>query len=951
MRKLKEHEYRSIWVRIIFYIMWVVTLSCRISVPASGEVLENGKIKAVFNKDGLVLIMDKKDSYSMRFIKDDFSFMVDSINIDSRNLKATNVISNSSQIEYSYHFNDYNLKIVYELKPDWQFVSKQLFIESTSKSDMRINKMVVISGALDEIPLDEYIPQTTRPEFETGEYGSFLRFENKKGLMVLVQNPFLNWERHENTFSISYNPEMDWSSEYGAFASDRACIGIYNLSGRTVSAQLIPEWKWNTDIKDSVVQDEAEIQAFTDCVNAFVLSPPNKSIKMNCGWCENDYQIDVATPEGRTEYKRIIDRSAELGLDYILYAPTHSEMGNRKETADDWGWESVLWLGMGTKIRKGLWDPEHDELPASIQEMLEYAKSKNIKLVSYLYPVMPFEGNSEWIVEGSKYHRKKRNASIGVRSFQDWLIRKLGAFYERNGIGGYSYDYTFLWYKGTSRYAQWAGWKRIKEELRRKYPEMVIDGRQLDMCYGPWTWVSGSYPHPTASDEQPESFVPFPDLHFDRVSANRQRYTAYRYRVNDYCPPVLMPGFITHQTSRSEGDTEKGGRKLRMDSFRQRDWDYLGWKYSLISSIATGGLNNIVSMIPARDMHEYENFSKPDQLFFKNWLKWTDVNRAYLLNTKFILGQPAIGKVDGTSAIIDDIGYVFLFNPNGRKMRAEFTLNDEIGLTKGETFTITELFPNKNLVHGKPKQGIFKYGDKFSIEMDGASALVLKITPNQTTQAILFNVTGDVSIQNRRITLNNVSGKVGKKYKALIVLPNSNKMEELLMNNKRIDFEQAGKVISFNIEFDGEYFGRMHQVDHYDPEFSGGTISGTFKIPDRIKEQLNERKKQWPIPWTKEDYQTTWLVPERQLLFLQIAEVKEDMEIQLKIDGEQVALSKAYSSVRAHPACFVGFYVDLSKLSTKQHTYEIQLPDLEKGQYQGLFFENIVTEYTSKLNE
>ena len=28
--------------------------------------------------------------------------------------------------------------------------------------------------------------------------------------------------------------------------------------------------------------------------------------------CENDFQIDIATAEGRAEYKRIIDRAAEL---------------------------------------------------------------------------------------------------------------------------------------------------------------------------------------------------------------------------------------------------------------------------------------------------------------------------------------------------------------------------------------------------------------------------------------------------------------------------------------------------------------------------------------------------------------------------------------------------------------------------------------------------------------
>ena len=33
--------------------------------------------------------------------------------------------------------------------------------------------------------------------------------------------------------------------------------------------------------------------------------------------CENDFQIDIATAEGRAEYKRIIDRAAELGLEQV----------------------------------------------------------------------------------------------------------------------------------------------------------------------------------------------------------------------------------------------------------------------------------------------------------------------------------------------------------------------------------------------------------------------------------------------------------------------------------------------------------------------------------------------------------------------------------------------------------------------------------------------------------
>ena len=38
-------------------------------------------------------------------------------------------------------------------------------------------------------------------------------------------------------------------------------------------------------------------------------------------WDESDYQIDVGTAAGRSEYKRIVDRNAELGVTHIVYEP------------------------------------------------------------------------------------------------------------------------------------------------------------------------------------------------------------------------------------------------------------------------------------------------------------------------------------------------------------------------------------------------------------------------------------------------------------------------------------------------------------------------------------------------------------------------------------------------------------------------------------------------------
>jgi hypothetical protein len=94
------------------------------------------------------------------------------------------------------------------------------------------------------------------------------------------------------------------------------------------------------------------------------------------GWCANDYQIDIATVAGRTEYQRIFDMASELGADHVLFAPANSEVSRREDNRDDWGWENSLWLGLGQKIRQNQWDPASGPIPASVQQMLDYAPAE-----------------------------------------------------------------------------------------------------------------------------------------------------------------------------------------------------------------------------------------------------------------------------------------------------------------------------------------------------------------------------------------------------------------------------------------------------------------------------------------------------------------------------------------------------------------------------------------------
>lgn len=707
--------------------------------------------------------------------------------------------------------------------------------------------------------------------------------------------------------------------------------------------------------------DEAEIAAYAACVRAFLIDPAPQPISVEVGWTLNDYQIDVGTEEGRAEYRRIIDTVSTLGIHTLLYAPRNSKLADRAQSTDAWSWEYVLWLGLGEKIRKGEWDPATDPIPESVSTMLDYARQKHVGLLAYVYPSIPFAKNPGWIVKRVRTDARPGSddkysyATLASRDLQDYLIRNLIEFRKRTGIAGYSFDYTWLDLAGSSSYAQWYGWRRVMETLRRHDPSIVIDGRQSYQMYGPWSWLAGSYPHPTGNDEQPESFKPFPDLHFDRVSADRARFVNYWYRNYQFAPQEVIPGYATHQTERSK---QLAGHRAEMMTtrFRPRNWDYLGFKYSFISSIATGGWNNVVDMIPARDPEEAKYFSAADKAWIRGWLEWTVANKDYLRRTRTILGQPALGRVDGTAAIEGDRGFLFLFNPNYKQLPAQFTLDATIGLAKGDKFILKELYPQAGLLLGKPHTGAWRHGDAVELPLDGASATVFELVPlGKLEKPLLLNAASagaashpTVELRNAALKILHVAGEPGTEREIGVLLPQSLAISAVTVNGSAQKFTQTGNYVEVHLRFAGARFAQAQQIA-ISPA-ADGSLRGTFAVPGRVFHQLAARKRAWPIPWTEEDYQSTWLAPKRLLLFVQAAGASDTMAMSASLDGRPLALAPAYSSVRVDPRCFVGFYADLSKIEPDtHHTIELRIPQSASVELQGIFFDNVLPQFTESI--
>ena len=238
--------------------------------------------------------------------------------------------------------------------------------------------------------------------------------------------------------------------------------------------------------------------------------------------------------------------------------------------------------------------------------------------------------------------------------------------------------------------------------------------------------------------------------------------------------------------------------------------------------------------------------------------------------------------------------------------------------------------------------GFRNAGDLVSISMDGTSAVVYEISPaaGVVSEPLLFGAPGQARIEGEALEITGVRGEAGTTEELTIAVPEGARVTTVRVNGKTVHFSASGTSVKVPVKFAGVPFARSQAGDD------------RVSIPKRVFDQLAGRRKQWPIPWTEEDYKTTWLAPERLLLFVQIAEPSDTMAVSLKLDGKDVPLEKAYSSVRRHGPSFVGFYADVSKLE-QDHEYKVELglPALRPGQFQGLFFDNVETEYTGEIVE
>ena len=157
----------------------------------------------------------------------------------------------------------------------------------------------------------------------------------------------------------------------------------------------------SAEFDDKTYTNTAERDIIIDCHEPFLMDIEDRkkfgSIKINVGWDENDYQLDITNSTLIPHYQRIFERCQQYGINHETFGPWNPLQASHQRATDNWGWEPVLWFTEGENIRQLIFNPWTDKVPNELQSLFTYANQNGVHLNAYVYPILGFENNTEWL--------------------------------------------------------------------------------------------------------------------------------------------------------------------------------------------------------------------------------------------------------------------------------------------------------------------------------------------------------------------------------------------------------------------------------------------------------------------------------------------------------------------------------------------------------------------------
>ena len=172
------------------------------SATLGAQSLSNALVRAEFGPRGLISITDRADGRTHRFTTDDFAVILGGQQLDGATLAAPARSVSAERVTYRYVAGAFTVRVSYEIRAGWHFVSKRIAISGARAIMRRVQDVTLFKQTLADEPTEDFHPTSARPSFQTADYGATMRFADGHALLVIAQNPFLHFTRNGAAFSL-----------------------------------------------------------------------------------------------------------------------------------------------------------------------------------------------------------------------------------------------------------------------------------------------------------------------------------------------------------------------------------------------------------------------------------------------------------------------------------------------------------------------------------------------------------------------------------------------------------------------------------------------------------------------------------------------------------------------------------------------------------------------------
>ena len=898
---------------------------------ASGQLQNDYLACLISGRGSLQRIDNRLSGESYQFPEDSFSVVTDYGTFSNRDAAPREHIFGPDRAHFTFSNGGlFDVVLEYTLAPRHRYLRRRLTVVNVKAPLTLLN--IELGRTAFENP-----PQTSDKydTFWNAPTVNFLRWE-KGGLFTGIENPFFEtaWQAREVTFSFEPSMILKPGEPYEA---EPQFVGVYKCSGRMVRDQL----PLTRLAKDGIYRprfrnpsghiplDWNEIRAMREFALEYLQVPVDKFLFiLYCFW--NPMPQIPGTEAEEQAYYRMIDSFHELGGDLIIFNPLCKAQVPSEDPKSYW-----------TLAPEGT-------VPGRI---LNYTAKKGIKYGFYIGVAAQMEhGNAAALPFAPNRKDWKRVDSAGAAARENCLgsddYARWWYAVQRNTIAKYklalwSWDpgpgHGFFCYSnqhghlpGKGGYKGWRNSTEIMRRLKEEFPGLYYQGFYGRKEYGLWGQKYTDQHEFYWEQYFQDVRSLHPDLHADRLNATGVRLQTW-WSENFRFLPTVMNHAVAHRMN----------QLYAHDPDLKKLWDHTGWKYAFMSALAVGG--SLTAPFMPENLDDIAGY----RAFYKKWLEWARKNFEYVRSGVSFGDQVTVGGIDGHARIKGDHGYIFLCNPNPRPSRAQFKLDDEIGLSAQGQFTLKELYPNEETYYYDEanKRGTYSTGDAVSIVVPAYEVTLLELNPFRDEQLpLLFGASGQSKRTGNTLRVSGVSGEQAGTSRLVVATRADDKLKAMSVKGRAVATRREGQYLIGEIRFAGRELVRMLD-DWRTPDgkpfsfpfhdaYESVSLTTTFIAEPTIQALLKAAtprnaaeidaiiKKMgdtgWEIPGLVKEKKFPdtfpWARPDRLLLIVPFTDAEHVRAIELQLNGaDQHVRSYDVTGGLAAPPRKIIYYADLTE--------------------------------------